>query len=406
MSFITVPFAILLLWLYELVVNYGLAIFLFALVVKLILLPFQMKSKRGTMRTSRLTPYVKELEKKHGDDKARYQQEVAKLYKEEGVSPMSGCIWSLIPFPILIALYSVIRQPLTSLMRIGEDAFTAVKAAIEGLGIALPTGGYAEIGMVNIINEHPAAFEGISDRLINLDLNFLGMNLGKVPSYNIFAFEWSDPAKWGPALGLFLIPIISALISYFAMKVSMAGNPQAELQQGQGMMKGMNLMMPLMSLFIGFSMPAALGIYWIANSALGMVQDFILNRHYNKILDEEDRERRERIQAKEAEIERKHQETERLKAEGLTERNKNTSKKKLQAAEKAQEEERLAAERAERRAALGITDETPASQVGTRRYARGRAYQEERFVDAATAEVEKTEAAEPEVKENSEDNQE
>ena len=381
-SIVTWPFSWLLLTLYELVKNYGLAIFLFALVVKLLLLPFQMKSKRSTMRTSRLNPIMKELEKKHGDDKRKYQEEVAKLYKEEGINPMSGCIWTLIPFPILIALYSVIRQPLTSLMRIGADALERVKDVIISLGMTVPAGGYGELEMVNIINKNPAAFQGISNKLVNLDFSFLGMNLSQVPSYNVFKFDWSDPAVWGVSVGLFMIPVISALTSYLAMKVSMAGNPQqAEMQQGS--MKTMNMIMPLMSIFICFTMPAALGIYWIFNSVLGMAQDCLLNRHFNKILDAEDAERRERMRAREAELESKRLETERLKAEGATERNKNTSKKKLQTAEKTQNEERVAAEKAaekaERKAALGISDDKPASQVGTRKFARGRAYVEERF---------------------------
>lgn len=380
-SIVTWPFSWLLLTLYELVKNYGLAIFLFALVVKLLLLPFQMKSKRSTMRTSRLNPILKQLEKKHGDDKRKYQEDVAKLYKEEGISPMSGCIWTLIPFPILIALYSVIRQPLTSLMRIGADALAQVKDVIVSLGMTVPTGSYGELEMVNIINQNQAAFHGISTKLVNLDFSFLGMNLSQVPSYNVFQFDWSDPAVWGVSVGLFMIPVISALTSYLAMKVSMAGNPQAEMQQGS--MKTMNMIMPLMSIFICFTMPAALGIYWIFNSVLGMAQDWILNKHFNKILDAEDAERRERMRAREEELESKRLETERLRAEGATERNKNTSKKKLQTAEKTQNEERAAAEKAaekaERKAALGISDDTPASQVGTRKFARGRAYVEERF---------------------------
>jgi YidC/Oxa1 family membrane protein insertase len=115
------PFGVLLMWLYEFFGNYGLAVIVFALLVKLILLPFQMKSKRGMMQTSRLQPRLKELEKKHGANKTKYNEEVAKLYKEEKVSPMSGCIWSLIPFPILIALYQAIRYPLTIMMGVPSD---------------------------------------------------------------------------------------------------------------------------------------------------------------------------------------------------------------------------------------------------------------------------------------------
>lgn len=99
MDFIYVPFSWLLMTLYSFVRNYGIAIILFALIVKLILLPFSMKSKKSMMKSTRFQPRMKELEKKYGDDKRKFNEEMAKLYKEEGIKPLSGCFWSLIPFP-------------------------------------------------------------------------------------------------------------------------------------------------------------------------------------------------------------------------------------------------------------------------------------------------------------------
>lgn len=124
------PFARLLEILYNWTDSYGLAIILFALVVNLILLPFMAKSKKGMMKTTRIQPQLKELEKKHRGNQQKYQQEVMKLYKEQGASPTSGCLWSLIPFPILIALYSVIRQPLGSMMGLGDES---IKSSPSGL---------------------------------------------------------------------------------------------------------------------------------------------------------------------------------------------------------------------------------------------------------------------------------
>ena len=92
MDTIAKPFGWLLLLLYNFVKNYGLAVILFALIVKLILLPFGMKSKKSMMRTSRVTPKLKELEKKYAGNKAKYQEEVAKLYKEEEIKPLGGCL--------------------------------------------------------------------------------------------------------------------------------------------------------------------------------------------------------------------------------------------------------------------------------------------------------------------------
>ncbi|PKM72516.1 MAG: hypothetical protein CVU91_09005 [Firmicutes bacterium HGW-Firmicutes-16] len=391
---IAYPFSLLLMTFYNLTGNYGLAVLFFAVVVKVILLPFQMKSKHSMMRTSRLTPYMKELEKKHEGNKQKYQEEVAKLYKEEKINPMSGCLWSLIPMVFIFILYNVIRYPFTYLMGIPEAQFNAIKDIVTNNGGTIPTGTYSQLSLVDYVHNNFSLFNGVSDKLIDLNLNFLGMNLGEIPSWKFSGVDWSLTSSWLPAVGLFLIPVISGLFAFFSMKLSNAANPQ--MAQQQGSMKTMMYMMPLMSVYIGFVAPAALGIYWIAQSALATVQDAILNKHYGKMLDKEDAERNERYRAREAELEKKRLETEKLKELGATERNKNTSKKKLQATQKAQSEERLASERAqekaERRAALGLSNETPASQVGNRKYARGRAYVDDRFINPEGAE-EATKAA-------------
>ena len=113
---ITKPFAWLFVWLYNLTGNYGAAILLFALAVNLILTPFMAKSKKGMMRQTRLQPKLQELQRRHEGNQQKLNEEMQKLYREEGVNPMGGCLWSLIPFPILIALYSVIRQPFSRMM--------------------------------------------------------------------------------------------------------------------------------------------------------------------------------------------------------------------------------------------------------------------------------------------------
>ena len=191
---------------------------------------------------------------------------------------------------------------------------------------------------------------------------------------------------WLPALGLFFIPFISAALSWLSMKISTMSSPTDPATAAS--MKSMNLMMPLMSIWICFVMPAAMGVYWIATSVFGMIRDYAMTKYYKKKLDIEDAERIAAMKAKEQEIAAKHQETERLRAEGKTTANTNTSKKKQQAQEKQQKDERIAAiereERAARRERLGIKDnEVPASQVGNRRYARGRAYDPDRFNTAA-----------------------
>lgn len=395
MSWITAIFAWPLKEFYNLTNNYGIAIMLFAVLVNLVLLPFMAKSKKSMMRTTRLQPRLKELERKYNGNPQQYQQAVSKLYREEKINPMSGCLWSLLPFPILIALYSVIRQPLTKMMHLSAEAVTSLTEWVTNNAgfVASSKSAYTEIEVMNSIHQNwdavTAALGDFSGKLMNLDYSFLGLNLGQQPSFKFWAFDWSNKAVWLPALGLFLIPIISAFLSWLSMKISTMTTPQVDKQQAQTN-KSMMLVMPLVSLWICFTMPAALGVYWILNSVCGIVRDVVLTKIYTKQLDLADLNRADR--QKELEIERRREETERMRAAGETTKNPNTSKKKIQANQKQQDDERKAAlereERAAKRERLGIKEtEQPASQVGNRRYARGRAYAPDRFGEAFEAAV-------------------
>ena len=398
---ITKPFAWLMIWLYNLTGSYGWAIILFALAVNLVLAPFMAKSKKSMMRSTRLQPKIQELQRRHEGNQQKLNAEMQKLYREEGVNPMSGCLWSLIPFPILIALYSVIRMPMTRMMFVADDFVTTLQNFFVEKGLyTIPerADAYAEIKLTKLAHENwdlvQSGLAGkIDPHFLNIDFSFLGLNLGDQPRWNFFAnTDWSDVHVWLPALGLFLIPFISAFLSWLSMKISTATNPQmAQDSQAAATTKSMNMMMPLMSVWICFIMPAAMGIYWIANSVFGIARDYILTKVFKKQLDIEDAERKAARDAREWEIERQHEETERLRAEGKTEKNVNTSKKKIQANEKQKSDERKAAleraERAERRERLGVKEaEKPASQVGNRRYARGRAYVPDRFTNPENAE--------------------
>ena len=381
---------------YELTGSYGISIIFFALLVNLLMTPFMAKSKKSMMHTTLIQPRIQELQRRHEGNPQKLNQEMQKLYQEEGINPMSGCIWSLIPFPILIALYSVIRQPLTRMMFVAEEVVTTLQDFFVNQGwytIPAKTDAYVEIKLADIAHQHwdevQTALAGQVDGLMNVDFGFLGLNLGQQPRWNFFLrTDWSDASVWLPALGLFLIPFISAFLSWASMKISnMSNPPQAQNAQTEASMKSMTLMMPLMSIWICFVMPAAMGIYWIANSVFGIIRDFALTKVFRKQLDQEMAERDAARSQREKEIEAKRLETERLKAEGKTTINANTSKKKIQANEKQKMDERKAAldkaERAARRERRGEKEyEKPASQVGDRRYARGRAYDPNRFSTA------------------------
>lgn len=386
---ITAPFSLLLMFLYNLVKNYGLAIILFALVVKLIMLPFGMKSKKSTMRMSLIAPKQKELEKKYGSDKAKYQQELMKLYKEENIKPLGGCLWSLIPLPILFALYSVVRQPFTKMMGLSADQWTYLKTSIfETLGLTAPAnltyeqisyaqsmhGRFAEVSQKLSENADTIANTVGSFKLTDIDFSFLGLNLGDTPNFKFFleVKDWSPAAVW-PALGLFLIPIVSAALSILATKISQKGmGKAAEQQEG---MKGFNIIMPIISLWIGFVMPAALGIYWIASSVFGILQDIWLNKKYGRELAAEMAARDEKNKRLEKEREKQRLEAEQLEK---AEVNPNTSKRKIKNIEK-QSQAQKSAEWLEAHGKKKKAENENPSQVGDRPYARGRNYKPDRF---------------------------
>ena len=154
---ITKPFAWLMIRFYELTGGYGWAIILFALTVNLILTPFMAKSKKSMMRSTRLQPKLQELQRRHEGNPQKLQAETQKLYREEGVNPMSGCLWSLIPFPILIALYSVIRQPLTRMMFVAEEFVTVLQDFFVEKGlyeIPARADAYLEIALTKLSHEN------------------------------------------------------------------------------------------------------------------------------------------------------------------------------------------------------------------------------------------------------------
>ncbi len=382
MSIITTPFAWLLMTFYNLTGSYGLSLILFSLVVKLILLPFQMKSKRSTMRMTRLTPRVKALEKKYEGNRAKYNEEVAKLYREEKIKPMSGCLWSLIPFPIMLALYAVIRQPLTMLMKLTAEQITQVTETLTSLGVNLSnaTGAYSELPIAQAVYNNFDAVHAVVPEVQRIDFNFLGINLADFPKDHIFGLFSGDTSggAW-VIIMMFLIPLLAGFLSWASMKLSAAMSPSTAEATG-GSMKIMNWIMPLFSLYIGLVMPAGMGIYWISQSVFSIIQEFFLNRHYKKVLDAEDAVRLEKERLLEEERARKREERERLRAEHKLTRDPNTSRRKRGKEERQKEAERLAkAKAAERK----DKEADNPSRVGNRPYARGRAYVPDRYTNPA-----------------------
>ena len=381
---IRVPFGYLLDWLYTFTNNYGLALILFSLIVKLVLLPMSVKSKKSMLKMSRLSPQVKALEAKYGDDKQKYQLAVQQMYKEEGVSMGGGCLWSFIPLIILLPLYYVIREPITYMMHNSRSISEAIVAFIQASGENLGTNSYyAQLAAAGHIGDYMEELKSLAvtanANLQAMNFQFLGIDLAAIPTFRFWDCEgWSE-------IGLFLIPVVSAGLQAVSMWISQKMNNQvatnADGEQDADAAKTANqtnatmmLMMPLMSLWIGFSMPAAISIYWIAQAVFGAVQDYFLTKHYRKVYDEEDAVKQEiaaKRRAEEAEKERQRALRREQNPDGITD---NVSKKKIRQQEKEAAEKAAKAYEARKNPVQESEEKKPLSGDPERPYSRGRAY--------------------------------
>lgn len=390
--YILMPFSLLLNFFYNISGSYGVALILFAVVVKLILFPFTMKGKKGMIQMNMVSGKMQQLQRQYGKDQQRYQMEVQKLYEREHINPMGGCLWSFLPLLVLIPLYSIIREPLVYLMGLTAEQVAQAAATLNWQAAAVEHGwvtadamaklagqvaegkidtvfqsaGYNQMYLASLITGDTlpavqAALGEAGKNVFAINFSFLGLNLALLPTWKI----WQH-LNW-PYIGAFLLILVSAGSGILMSKISMKTNQMNAGQQQNAQMEKTNRMMmwtmPLMSLYIGFIMPVGLCLYWVAQNLLSMVQEVIAGRLLKKDyeaarLAAEERERQEK------EDEKRRREEARLERERrLEEEKKNRGKRKAQKkAEPAQP---------------GINRED--SKVGLRAYARGRSYDPNRF---------------------------
>ena len=403
---VRVPFGYLMSALYQLTTNYGLALILFGILVKLILLPATAKGKRSTMKMSRLSPRLNAIKEKYPDDQTKQSQAIQELYKKEGVSMTGGCLWSLVPLLLMFPLYRVVQQPIEYMLHESAEIVQQIIAVVkEGAGQYFTDNAYYDqmiaaplipqfADKLKDIVSNPATLEGVN-------FSFLGIDLAKVPTFNIT--KW-DAYSWAN-IGAFLLPVLSAGTQMASMFISQKMNNSlvtderglqdketAKNSQANQQSKMMMWMMPLMSLWIGFSFPAAICLYWIVQGVVSTVIDVILTKKYRTIYDAEDAERLKKAleaDAIAAEKERIRAEKRAANPDGITE---NTSKKKLQQAQKREQE--LARREAAREYAAKkgiLTQEEKAepdalSGDPSRPFCKGRAYDPNRYASGRTEE--------------------
>ncbi|HIQ76207.1 MAG TPA: YidC/Oxa1 family membrane protein insertase [Candidatus Faecousia excrementipullorum] len=397
---ITIPFGYLLGWLYQLTSSYGLALILFAILVKLVLMPASAKGKKSTMKMSRLTPQMNLIREKYANDQQKMNTAIQELYKKEGVSMTGGCLWSLLPLLVLLPLYSVVRQPIIYMLHESMETTSAIMNTIKEAMPDLVNSGnlyYEQMLAAPLLPQFAEELKGIVSNpqtLEGLNFQFLGIDLARIPNIAIWNWDNFGWANWG----LLLMPVLSVASQFVSMFVmqkmnnSLVTNEKgiqdqeaAKESQMNKTNKTMMYIMPLMTLWIGFTVPAALSLYWFIQGVVSTVSDAYLTARYRKIYDAEDAERLKRA----LEEERLEMEKERLRAQkraenpdGITE---NTSKKKLQKAQQREEAAAKAAAQREYAAKRGIIldepekKDTSLSGIPSRPYCKGRAYDPNRY---------------------------
>lgn len=259
--------------------NYGLAIIIFTVLTKLLLMPLTYKQQKSSRQTQAMQAELAEIQKLFKGDKDRIAEETQKLYTKYGVNPMAGCLPLLIQFPIIMALYAVVREPITYIL---GKADSLINGAAKVLGIAEGSVNL-QLDIMNKLSADPSLVEKVEGftKADIINFNFLGINLGETPTID-FGKIGENPGLYLPLL---LIPLIAAATTFLQSKLltKMNSGRQGEANaQAQAMNKSMSLMMPLMILVLAFTVPASLGLYWITGNVFQIVQQIVINAILNK----------------------------------------------------------------------------------------------------------------------------
>lgn len=290
---------------YQLVHSYGLAILLFTVVTKLLLLPLSIKQQKSSVQMQLMQPKIEEIRNKYKNNPAKMNEEMQALYERENYSMTAGCMPMLIQFPIIFGLLDVVYRPLTHLLHISSTVMSQATEIAQGLIGTAATAGYApEIAILGSVKANPAAYAALGEdvvaKIMAFDTRFLGLDLSIFPNQVI---HFTQPSTLLNAI--ILIPLLSGLTAFLMSLVTMKNTSGAANNPS---MNAMMMTMPLMSLFFTFMVPASAGLYWTISNVVAIVQTKVMNHFWNpkemadKIKAEEEarkeKERKEKIEAK------------------------------------------------------------------------------------------------------------
>ena len=271
-EFLANIFGYLLNFIYELVKNYGLAIIIFSMALKIVLLPITIKQQKTMKKSSALQGEMKKIQDKYSNDPEKMNQEIMDLYKREKMSPFSGCLSSIIQIILLFAVFYLVRSPLTHMRKIDNQVIENYKNEIKAernVDTAYPE--------IAIIKE-----KGQEDEKVYINMDFLGLDLCSVPSQNASDFR------------VYVIPALYVISSFVSIRITNNMQTKKKKENGEdtqmdsmmGMTKGMTWVMPIMSVSIAIIAPLGLALYWLVNNILMIVERLIIN----KVVDEKEEE--------------------------------------------------------------------------------------------------------------------
>ena len=287
-------FGYLLQFLYQLVNNYGVAIILFTVIIKLILLPLSIKQQRTLKKSTELQEKMKVIQFKYKSDPEKMNQEMMNLYKTENMSPFSGCLTAIVQILLLLSVFYLVRSPLTFMEKIPQDNINHYVEQLQESGKSVSQV-YPEI---DIIREHEWLKENNPEDSnvdkLNIQMNFLGLDLSKIPQQNMTDYT------------VYIIPVLYILSSFISIRMTTAMQAKKAKQQreekevkidgttGKELVpqeeennemdavmqtnKMMSWMMPIMSISIAFIAPLGLALYWLISNILMIAERLILDK--------------------------------------------------------------------------------------------------------------------------------
>lgn len=300
MGFISELFGYLLNWLYNLVNNYGIAILIFSVVLRVILIPITIKQQKSMKKSAELQGKMAEIQKKYKNNPEKLNQETIELYKREKMSPFSGCLSSILQLVIILSVFWLVSQPLTYMKRIDPQIVEKYTNEMKESGFS-PNNSYVQIGVLdyaetkyqevsnmleqeNVENREELEAKRNDYNQLRLNMEFLGIDLSKVPTQSLN--DWR----------VYIIPVLYVITSFISIKLTtmtqnknkkkkadiIVENENKEevdpMDQMQAMNKSMTYMTPIMSVMIAVIAPLGLALYWLASNVLMIIERLVINK--------------------------------------------------------------------------------------------------------------------------------